>query len=281
MSECFRDYFIINGEVKQCSEFDESIINRGRTIYEVIRVENGIPLFLENHMRRFNNSAALINKSISFTEGQIQQYLHKIIEKNGVFDGNIKFILNFCENNSNFMVYFIKHSYPSQEQYELGVDTILYHGERSNPHAKVINKELRDRIEKEVHEKKVYEAILVDRDGYITEGSKSNLFFVKGGNVITPPLETVLPGVTRGIIIELLKELNVNLLEEKKSYKDIGSFDALFISGTSPKVLPIKKVEDYYFASSSNEIVKNIMKAYDEAVNKYKVCRKKDDKTYI
>lgn len=281
MSECFRNFFIINGEVRECDKFDENLINHGKTIYEVIRVEDGIPLFLEHHVRRFNNSAALINKTISLTKGQIEGYLHKVVEINNIFDGNIKCIFNFSENSSDFMFYFIEHSYPSKEQYELGVDTIFYHGERNNPHAKVINKELRDKIGKEISERKVYEAILVDREGFITEGSRSNLFFVKGENVITSPLESVLPGVTRGIVLELLKELNINVVEKGESYKDIGNLDALFITGTSPKILPVRRVEDYEFNSSSNEIVKKIMKAYDTAVKQYKVSEKNDDKRDI
>jgi branched-chain amino acid aminotransferase len=281
MSECFRDFYIINGEIRECSSFDDSHVNFGKTIYEVIRVVEGIPLFLEYHMKRFNNSAALINKKMELSEVQMEKYLNKVIEVNGVSEGNIKFIYNFKEDKADFMFYFVKHSYPSEELYDSGVDTIFYHGERNNPHAKVINTELRDKVEKAVKEKNVYEAILVDREGFVTEGSKSNIFLVKAGCVFTSPPEAVLPGVTRGIIIELLKELHIDLREEKVSYKDIEGFDALFITGTSPKVLPIRKVEDYPFNSSSNEIVKKIMKAYDEKINQYKVCKKNDDKKHI
>lgn len=269
MSECFRDFFIINGEIKECAKFDDSLINSGKTVYEVIRVIDGIPLFLDHHIKRFNNSASLINKTITLTEVQIKNYLHKIVEVNGILQGNVKFICNYKENSSDFMFYFIEHSYPCKEDYEYGVDTIFYHGERNNPHAKVINKELREKVSKALKESKAYEAILVDRDGVITEGSRSNIFLVRGDSVITSPLEAVLPGVTRGIIIELLKKLHINIVEERVSFKDIESFDGLFITGTSPKVLPIRKVEEFNFKSSSNEIINRIRSAYDAAVNEY------------
>lgn len=283
MSECFRSFFIINGEVKECSKFDDSLVNSGKTIYEVIRIIDGVPLFLDHHIKRFKNSAALMNKEITLTEIEIKDYLHKLVEINKIFQGNIKFICNYTEDNTDYLFYFVPHSYPAKEDYESGVDTILYHGERDNPHAKVINKALRDEITKVINERKVYEAILVDREGFITEGSRSNIFLVKGDRVITSPLESVLPGVTRGVIISLLEKLNIDISEERVSFKDINSFDGLFITGTSPKVLPIRKVDDFDFNSSRNDLINKIRGAYDTAVDEYmksyhKVCDEKDDK---
>ena len=107
--------------------------------------------------------------------------------------------------------------------------------------------------------------LLIEMD-HITEGSKSNIFMIKDKKVITSPLEAVLPGITRNVIIEVCREMSLEVVEEKVHYRDVKDLDALFISGTSPKVLPISKVDDMEFNSSHNEVVMRIMDGYDTKV---------------
>ncbi|MNN25477.1 Branched-chain-amino-acid aminotransferase [compost metagenome] len=145
----------------------------------------------------------------------------------------------------------------------------MYFGERTNPNAKIVNDSFRDLVNKEIKENNAYEAILVDRNGDITEGSRSNIFMVKNNTIITSPLEAVLPGVTRGEIIELCLENNIDFKEEKVNYKDLDRLDGLFITGTSPKILPITSVNDRIFNSNVNEIIKVLIKTYDDKINTY------------
>ena len=105
--------------------------------------------------------------------------------------------------------------------------------------------------------------LLVDRNGQITEGSRSNVFFIKDGEVFTAPAEKVLLGVTRSKIIEIIRSMGVVLHEEAVDAGDIGSFDAAFISGTSPKVLPISSAGETSF-DVNEPILRKIMEKYDE-----------------
>jgi branched-chain amino acid aminotransferase len=105
--------------------------------------------------------------------------------------------------------------------------------------------------------------LLVDRNGQITEGSRSNVFFIKDGEVFTAPADKVLLGVTRSKIIEIIKGMGVRLHEEAVSAGDIGSFDAAFISGTSPKVLPIASTGSTEF-DVNDPILRKVMEKYDE-----------------
>ncbi len=127
--------------------------------------------------------------------------------------------------------------------YSNGVKTILYFGERHNPNAKVIDNSFRGKVNEKIDASSSYEAILVNSKGYITEGSKSNIFMIKGDEIITAPVEGVLPGITRSEIIKACKELGLRVREENIHYEHIKNLDGLFISGTSPKVLPINEVE--------------------------------------
>jgi branched-chain amino acid aminotransferase len=269
MSEAFSRFFIENGEKKSSENFEECLLKEGKSIYEVIRIIDGVPLFLEQHLERLKNSAALIGQRVLLGDMEIRNKIVQLSEMNDVTEGNVKIVFNYRDKENRSLFYFIRHSYPSREQYDMGVDTILFHGERTNPNAKVINVSFRECVERQIKEKNAYEAILVDNLGFITEGSKSNIFIIKGNGVITAPLEAVLPGITRGILLTILKEQNIQVLEEQFHYKDLRSADALFITGTSPKVLPIKRVEAMDFNSSNNTVVKLIMKSYDEKIKDY------------
>lgn len=266
MSECLYKYFMFNDQMKNCNEFDNNILSNGISLYEVIRIIDGKPLFLQRHLERLENSARLINVKLWITETQLKEKIEQLIKENDITIGNVKFVFNF--DNTAFLAYFVKYHYPSAEDYKNGVKTIFYHGERKNPNAKIINVGFREIVDKEIKDKSAYEAILVDRNGFITEGSKSNIFMIKDRKVITSPLEDVLPGITRSVIVEVCREIGIEVVEKKFSYKHVKDLDALFISGTSPKVLPIREVDDIEFNSPHNEVVLQIMNGYDKEMKK-------------
>lgn len=267
LMECFNEFFIENEKIKERDSFEESFLKEGKSLYEVIRIIDGAPLFLKSHLERFYNSAKLEGLNLWLDEEEIKENINRLIEINKVSIGNIKLVFNFNKGkNNNFLCYFLKHNYPEDIEYKKGVKTILYHGERENPNAKVINMDFRKIVGEKIKEEKAYEAILVDRNGYITEGSKSNIFMIKDGKVITAPIEKVLPGITRQNIMDVCKNLNLKVEEEKVHYKDIDKLEGLFISGTSPKVLPIKSVDEIEFKSSENKLILSIMEGYNKAI---------------
>lgn len=273
MEECEERYYIKNESVleKQCFKKDALKIENGICIYEVIRVIDGVPLFLENHIIRMKNSVSLINKNIPMDDNILIRKILKLCTENHLKDGNVKIVIIYNESNTNcdVLLYFIKHYYPTKAEYENGVDTILFHGERNNPNAKIINAGFRNSVDIQIKERNVFEAVLVDNCGFITEGSKSNLFFVKGGTVYTPPVKKVLPGVTRKYVIDICEKSNINVIEGEITEDSLNTFDAVFISGTSPKILPVRKIEHYKYDSSHSTTVLKILQNYDKAIYTY------------
>ncbi|WP_160670605.1 aminotransferase class IV [Clostridium sp. C8-1-8] len=269
MSECYSNKFILNGTSRDIEKFDDNILKRKGIVYEVIRVIDGVPLFLEKHLERMNTSFSLIGKEIKHTKEEIKEQIMSLIKEVNILNGNVKLLIDSESVEKNLLVYFVKHSYPTLEQYKAGVSTTLFFGERENPNAKIVNTNFREQVNKQIEKADAYEAILVDRDGFITEGSKSNIFMVRGKDILTSPLEDVLPGVTRGSIIDICKENNFSIKEEKVSYKDIVFFDGMFITGTSPKILPISNVDRIILNSSENEIVLALIGLYNKKINDY------------
>ena len=112
-------------------------------------------------------------------------------------------------------------------------------------------------------EANAHEALLVDRHGFITEGSKSNFFGIKDKNLITAKGEAVLKGITRDKIFKIAKSLGIEVEEKEIKASEISDLDSLFISGTSVAILPISQVDDIKF-DVNNEILIKIMKRYNE-----------------
>lgn len=237
-----------------------------KIIYEVLRIIDGKPIFSENHFKRMENSFKLINEEITVTYEEISNRIYELIKKEKKLEGNIK--ITYEIYSKELRIFFIEHSYPSKEMYENGVKTILYFGERENPNAKIVNDSFREKVNKQIRENNAYEAILVNSKGYITEGSKSNIFMVKGNRLLTSPVNAVLPGITRGEIISLAEKLKIEVEEIDYKHLDIDKLDGMFISGTSPKVLPINKVNDINL-DVNNEIIRSLMEAYEDEIDKY------------
>jgi branched-chain amino acid aminotransferase len=280
MDKCTNKYFIVNDQVTKCEEFKNCDTSKGKCLYEVIRVSEGIPIFLMEHLERLENSAQIMSCKLFITRDEIINAILILIHKNSVLEGNIKLVINYDPNASEnekgstfdekFLAYFLQHKYPSKLQYTEGVETITYKGERKSPNAKVIDNDFREKVNQKIISSGVYEAILVDDYGFITEGSKSNIFMVQGSIVITSKIEKVLPGITRQFIIKVCAKLNIEFQEKNIREKDLKALTGLFISGTSPKVLPIKSVDDLPYNSSTNSVINSIMLGFENEINEDK-----------
>lgn len=264
--EVINKFYLEDGHIEPVENYTIDTNEKERIIYEVIRVIDGVPLFFEDHIKRMEDSFRLMNKTFSYKFEKIKEYLSNLIKVNEIINGNIK--LTFDIKTDTMKVFNIKHSYPSEELYRIGIKTIFYHGERTNPNAKVVDSRFRSKVIEEIKKSNAFEAILVDNNGYITEGSKSNVFLIKDNTLFTPPLEAVLPGITRGKIISVANSIGINVDESNVRFEELKDFDAAFISGTSPKILPISNVNDIKL-NVENELMRKLIKEFDREIELY------------
>ncbi|MDO5139079.1 MAG: aminotransferase class IV, partial [Oscillospiraceae bacterium] len=230
-------------------------------VYEVIRLTDGKPQFLPEHYARLENSLGAIGKPVPFSCETLGQSIAELAEEGQIKNHNIKLEVDLSGHG---MLYLNPTHYPSLEQYAEGVRTELFLGERKNPHIKMMDQALRDATDAAIKTHNLYEVILVDRAGQITEGSRSNIFFIKNGELYTSPLGQVLPGVTRNKIIEIVKNKGIAVHEDPIPASSVADFDAAFISGTSPKVLPIASLGDITY-DVNDPLLRSLMDWYDEA----------------
>ena len=237
-----------------------------KILYEVIRIIEGVPLFLEEHIKRMENSFIIISCPIPNEIYNMGRDIEALVKKENRKFGNIKVTYNI--ESKELKLFFIEHNYPTAEMYSVGVKTILYFAERESPNAKIMNENFRAKINKEIQKNNAYEAILVDGKGFITEGSRSNIFMVKENVIITSPVKSVLPGVTREVIIRLIKENGYHFIEKEYNYKNIKHLNGMFISGTSPKILPINCVDNMKI-KAQNAIVEELKNRYNMEIESY------------
>jgi branched-chain amino acid aminotransferase len=140
--------------------------------------------------------------------------------------------------------------------------------EAINPRIKSLN--FLNNILAKIEAKKsgAYEALMLNARGKLTEGTISNLFFLKDGIVCTPSLACgILDGITRGIVIELAGREGLNVKEGAFTKTDLYSAEEVFLTNTTMEVMPVSKVDDRQYAVGG--MAKLLRKAYKHEVNAY------------
>ncbi len=250
MNECFGKKFILNGELLPCDQFDNSLVYEGDSVYEVIKMVKGSPVFFYDHMERLATSTRLQKKEMLAEDDALKKDIINLTKSDKKKEANLKIVFNYNKDSRNYLVYFIEPIYPTEEQYRKGVKGILFYAERKDPASKVINHKLRSSIYHKLILDGGYEALLVNEKGQVTEGSRSNIFFLKGDKLVTAPDSMILGGITRKHILDICSEQNIIVRMDCVKADRISDYEAVFMTGTSPMVLPFSYIDDKKFRVS-------------------------------
>jgi branched-chain amino acid aminotransferase len=263
MNECFGKKFILNGELHPCDHFDNSLVYEGDSIYEVIRMTRGNPVFFHDHMDRLESSIRIRQKAPLAPPGELRKNIINLVKTEKRKDINLKIVFNYTKDSENYLIYFIEPIYPSDEQYKKGVKGILFFAERKDPESKVINHKLRSSIYHKLILEGGYEALLVNEANQVTEGSRSNIFFLKGDTLTTAPDEKILNGITRKYILDICHDKKIKVQFRCIPVDSLQDYDAVFMTGTSPMVLQFYCIGDIYF-NVRVPVIENLRRLYIE-----------------
>ncbi len=257
-------YAIKNGELIKENEAvvpitDQAIISN-YSVYEALRVLGGKVVHLSDHIKRLEHSGETIGLHIPSINWQSE--IDKLIAKDNIGDATMRIVVYGTKEPLYFITWHEILTYPDS-YYEEGVATTLYYGERFLPTCKTSNLLVNYLARKSAEENGAFEALLVDRNNSILEGSRSNFYAFRNGKVYTAGDDLVLDGVTRMSVIRALKEDGVDIVFTPIKDKDIYSCDALFISATSMGAMPINSVNGKS-VKTDFEFVKRICKKVRE-----------------
>lgn len=268
MRECTGKFYFEEGVLKESSSFDDYQLYAGTIIYEVLRVIESVPLFLEDHFDRLCESVRLNGLILNLPLEDVRKQIGDLCRANNISGGNIKIIIHYNESVVRSRIFFIEAKYPSDSMYYMGVDTILYNAERENPEAKVLNYSLRSTINQTLLKKDAYEALLVNCDNCITEGSRSNIFFVKNLKIYTAGDEFVLGGITRKYVKQLCIDSGIDIVFKCMPVNELVNVDSVFLTGTSPQLLPVRGIDSLGF-NVANPLYSRLYQLYTDLVKSY------------
>jgi branched-chain amino acid aminotransferase len=263
-------HFLRGNDLREDYEFDGGFIEHGKNLYEVVRVIDGVILFLEDHLERLYYSAkkSELRPFVEFNE--LKKLLKRLLKANHLLTGNIKIVFHYGngEWEKVFIAYPVPFNYPSDEDYQKGVKTGIFRFTRPDPDIKNWLGDFRENVNREKEKNSWYEVLLENEDGIITEGSQSNIFVIKGKKIYTSPDDLILQGITRNKIISICESEGLKVEQKSFDSKFLHSADSVFLTGTSPKILPVCKIGDTEF-SVNNPILPALIKNYNQVIDLY------------
>jgi branched-chain amino acid aminotransferase len=273
-------------------------LHYGFGVFEGIRFykqENGgSAIFrLREHIERLLNSAKIIGLPTDLTEEHIINAIIETIKANGLEEGYIRPIiflgdgamgLNFTDNPVRFSVAVWEWgAYLGDEGLKNGIKAkissfVRHHVNASMTKAKVCGNYVNSILAKKEAVKNGYdEAIILDTDGYVSEASGENIFIVKNGVIKTPPLTSILPGITRDSVMEISRDCGIPVLEQRFTRDELYIADEVFLTGTAAEITPVRSVDDRIIGRGKpgeitrklQEIFFNVVRGKDERYKKW------------
>lgn len=254
----------------------------GDGIYETMRAYNGVVFMLEKHLERLARSASFTKLALPET-AFITDAVYKTIEANKLSDAYIRVTVSrgkgpigldpaLCKEPTFVVVAERFKEYP-EHLYSGGVKLVIAKTRRNlagavNPKIKSLNFLNNIFAKMEAKERGAYEAIMLNAEGLLAEGTVSNIFFVKDNLLCTPAAEVgVLDGITREIIISSAKKSGMRVNEGEFYPSDLFSASEVFFTNTTSEVMPVSQVE--LIAYKVGEATKLLHALYKEEVAAY------------
>lgn len=230
-------------------------LQRGYGIFDFFKLVNNLPVFLDDHLERFYQSAATMHIPVNYSKDQLREIIFSLIQKNN--KGNYGFRLDltggysengFPSSSPNFLITAQHFQPPTPAKYEEGIKLMSFEHQRQLPTVKTIDYLMSVWLQPQLKEKKA-DDILYHLKGRVSECPRSNIFlFTKNEKLITPA-DGILKGITRKKIIDLAKK-HFDVEEKEIFMKDISDAKEIFISSTTKMILPVQQVDEVYFNNS-------------------------------
>ncbi|KAA5548230.1 aminotransferase class IV [Adhaeribacter rhizoryzae] len=249
-----KDLFaFVNSQIVPVSEaylhISDLAIQRGYGIFDFFKVNNEHAYFLDDYLKRFDNSAAQMQLNIPLAPEALKTVIRELIAKNNLVESGIKMILTggysadgYQPGTPNLIITQQPFSLPTQAQYNTGIKIITHEYVRELPTAKTINYTIGIRLIQRIKDS-LAEDVLYHQEGIVSEFPRCNFFIVKQDNTVVTPLNNVLLGITRKNVLHLAKE-KYKAVEGPVTLTDIFAAKEAFLTSTTKRILPIVQIDD-------------------------------------
>jgi len=258
-------------------------LHYGSGVFEGIRAyetDKGTAVFrLKEHIDRLYNSARILKMEIPYSKEEFRQAVKNIIKENNlkscyirplIYRGFEQLGINPFKCPVNCVIAVWEWgAYLGEEALKKGIKTKISSYARSyinsiSQKAKICGNYVNSIFAKmEAIEAGVDEAILLDTEGYVAEGSGENLFWVRNGVIYTTPAATVLEGITRDAVIKVAQDMGYQVQEKRTGRDELYISDELFFTGTAAEVTPIREIDNYQIGEGKRgPVTENIQKKF-------------------
>lgn len=280
-------YVYLNNKIVPAHDAHVSVFDHGFLygdgIYETVRVYDGVIFMFDEHIQRLFRSASLIGLDIPKKVDDIKIAVYDTLQANKLVNAYVRLTVSrghgplgldpaLCKDPTFVVITTDFKDYP-RSFYEDGIRLIISSVRRNlkeaiNPLIKSLNFLNNILAKIEAKQADAYEALMLNADGYIAEGTISNIFFVKGGMLCTPSIECgILDGITRYIVIDLAVRNGITVREGAFLPDELYAADEVFITNTTMEVMPVSRVDKYNF--SVGAISKLLLKKYRQEAEAY------------
>lgn len=248
--ESISERIILNGRLVPRRDAQISVLSTAMFysfgVYESIEVDNGVFFHLEDHVDRLFRSAEIIELPLPYTRRQIQLWAERLIAAEHIVESMLRIVVFGPDEDEPALVYILPMALPHYPTafYTSGASAITFPGCRPLPQAKTLNTLVNYLALRRARRHNAHEALLVNDAGHVTEGSRSNIFAVLDGVLVTPPAHQVLSGITRDVVLKLAGLLAIPTQEHPLLVEDVSRAEELFVTSTSMHVVPVVRVDD-------------------------------------
>lgn len=278
-SYCMYQYCYLNGKVTLSSKASVPIndigILRGFGVFDFIKIYNGVPFRLDEHIDRLERSAKLLGLKLPYSKKHIIEITRNLIKKNKANTGCVRIILtggetiggiSFDSKKPTFAILIedVKDLPPSL--FKKGAKLITYEHMRPFFSAKTTNY-----VQSVLLQKKKQQAGAIDilyvHNGKVLEPSTSNIFMFKRDALITTK-DNVLIGITRNAVLDVARD-HFKIKEKDFRISELLSADEVFITASNKEILPIVKIDGSLISNGRvGGKTKKLMESFDEVIAK-------------
>jgi branched-chain amino acid aminotransferase len=279
----------ISGQLVPKSEAKVSVFDHGFLygdgIFEGLRVYSGNIFKCREHLIRLYESAKSILLDIPMTIDELEEKVVETVRANQLGDAYIRLVVSRgvgdlgldpynCSIAEVIIIVDQVRLFP-QELYDKGLDIVTVPTRRNtpdalNPKIKSLNYLNNVLVKIEAKRAGVMEALMLNHEGYVCEGSGDNIFLVKKGRLLTPPgYLGALEGITRDTVMELAKEKGYEVVETPFTRHDVYVADECFLTGTAAEVIPVISVDSRIVGEGvPGPITQELMKSFRHVVTR-------------
>ena len=257
----------------------------GDGVFEGIRFYAWVPFLLDEHLRRLRDSAQAIALNVPWSDVELTRITELLIDAFDGDDGYIRMIVTRGEGPLGIdpgacktprliviasQLEMVNHAARTEGVQLVTATTRRLPPDGLDPRIKSLNylNHILARIE--ANRAEADEAVLLNAEGRVAEGTADNIFIVKDGRLLTPSvIDGALPGITRALIIRLADEMGIETREQSLALYDLYTADECFLTGTGAELIPVRKIDGRPLEVCPGPVFKRCTNAFQHAIRQY------------